>query len=268
MCNKVLLYFPKYFLFSAFVLLGNWETLTFFPAVSDTEDSVKIPGLPWDQCLVRVLIWPSHDLSFKVRYCWTWAFPFGKASGSCTLLYIYMMLGAWIPLGGCAFWPLPWCAPSQFLLGSCQLLNSLPGCFLSWDLPPTLHLLQTVPIWSGHKRFGEKSATIFLLPSFEIRLLEIKGWKSDIFVFLPSTALSQTKEIDDNPPCRNYGRSQMAFLETGSFFLSKIGKIKQFCVGLRPFLTLTHPHQKKGGISEYADLRNEDTSYSVEVFFL
>lgn len=158
--------------------------------------------------------------------------------------------------------------PKPVPSGACQLLNLLPGCFLSWDLPPSLHLLQTVPIWSVHKRFGEKSATISLLPSFEIRLLEIKGWKSDIFVFLPSTALSETKEIDDNPPCRNYGRSQMAFLETGSFFLSKIGKIKQFCIGLHPFLTLTHLHQQKGGISEYADLRNDDTSYSVEIFFL
>ena len=137
-------------------------------------------------------------------------------------------------------WPLE----CEFLLGAAHSgprlgvpqASSLWGLVSCWTCcldasclgtcPRLFIFCRLFPIWSGRKRLGEKSATISLLPSFEIRLWEIKGWKSDIFVFFPSTALSETKEIFDNPPCRNYGRSQMAFSETGSFFLYKIGKIK------------------------------------------
>ena len=166
MCNKVLLYFLKYFLFSAFVLLGNWETLTFFAAVSDTEDSVKIPGLPWDQCLVMgahwALTWPvfwgqvllGMDLSI-----WQGLWILHSA------LYLYdpwNMNSSW----GLHILDPALVCPKPVLFGVLSVAE-LAAWMLRLGTCPSLFLFcRLFPVWSGHKRFGEKSATISLLPSF------------------------------------------------------------------------------------------------------
>lgn len=109
------------------------------------------------------------------------------------------------PWGIGSSWVLPWCAPKTILFGIFSVAEHA-----AWMLPvlgPTDHVLPPPCSLSllifcrlcflfggGHKRFGEKSTPGSSLPSFEIRLLEIKGCKSYIFVFHPATSLPETKE--------------------------------------------------------------------------
>lgn len=255
--------FSKINFIRTFVLLDNWETLILllfcvcllFPpkTVSKPRGSHRTHVQSW------LSTWSLHNLSLEARYCWTPTCSFDTASYVLDSELLLLPLGAWGCLGGYPLWPCV--SHGLFFLRSFQLMDRLPGCFLSWDSEITLPLslptpCRLVPVWEWAQEVWEKCTPMASILSSEMRLLEGKAHESH-WLFLLSVLLHLLWDNEDcSTPCRNAGRAHLAAFSESEPFCLEQPQIKPSSEDLHYPPTSAHLHQQKGGATpDYAELR-------------